>query len=185
MKFFLFIFLIFISCSSSIKDFKSEFEDLKKEKIEYREIYLDNSFSGIERDIILNSLNEWSKVTYGYFQYQEKSWHEMSKHNECPKKLMFIRHLSEDQRIINIETSIGFGITGYADRNNSECNTEQILIVADKLKTKYYYRFTVLHEIGHILKLNHNDDLSIMNSFAVNEISGITKKDLENLIKNH
>lgn len=194
MKKYLYLFLVFVlfGCVSN-----HEFYTLQNHGIHvHKYVHIDPQFGGIERRIIQESLEEWTRVTSGFISWTVKEWPEdyathatISEPEEnstnCSKHLLIMRSLSDDAMIINIETTLGSGISGYAYGSNEPCGVEYILLVTDKLDNHSYFRLVVLHELGHVLGLEHNEQMSVMSYKNMIYANGITKYDLEQLIKIH
>lgn len=153
-------------------------------------VYIDPKFSGIEKKILQGSFEEWTNKTGGYFQWKYQDWPKdyqaetfsssyLSK--DCSKHLFVVRGISSDAMVTNAEARLGQGLWGYAHRTGLDL--EYILLVADKIESYNNYRLVALHEIGHILGLDHNKELSIMNSSEIATANGITQFDLEELWK--
>lgn len=162
-----------------------------KSIINQRCVYLDPQFSGVEKKIIQNSFEEWTVKTGGFFQWKYQDWPSdywknsdistATVSNDCSKHLLVMRGISTDALVINAEVSLGHGIWGYAHRSGQ--SVEYVLLVADKIEGYNDYRLVALHEIGHILGLNHNDNNSLMNSPKIRFVNGITPYDLDELWK--
>lgn len=168
----IFSILLMVSCNAT-NNFPLQHTSINKC------VYTDPQFSGIENSIIHNSLNEWSNKTNDLVTWSIKDWSDP----KCNNSVLIIRNISTDQDVINIEMKIKRRLKGYTYKNN---NFTYVLIVADNIENVHDYRIIMLHEIGHVLGLHHNDNnKSIMNDNDLNYMNGISDLDLYELYNNY
>lgn len=135
-------------------------------------VYVDSSFSYFQNQIIARSLEDWEEASGHEFRYE----------------IVFSDDLNTEQvngviKILNIapteENEYGHA---YMDFDLKTLRTVSGLIIMNSKIRDEQFRQVVLHEIGHILNLDHQDSESIMiHLIADTNINRIQYKDVVNL----
>lgn len=173
---------------------KESLIELRKKLHYHKQVHIDPNFSEIEKDIIRKALQAWSDSSGNFVNWDYQAWHDdyncyWSETTEIPKEeevkhLMIVRGLIEHDLVKETEKRFGNALWGFAARPDNAI--EYIVIVADRIPDINDYRLTVLHEIGHVLGMKHNDVVSIMNSSGndgFRKANGIVEYDLHELYR--
>ncbi len=162
------------------------FSDLKNKRIVIDKtcLYIDPLFSGVEKTIITKSFSEWSNKTENFFTFEYKDWEDdfqlLNDPDACNNNILISRAISTDQIVINAEIELKKGLWGYTRKLQDKPSTYSILIIADKIEDENTYRLITLHEFGHVIGLQHNDEISIMNTPQMRFYNG--SKDVNKII---
>ena len=140
------------------------FKDIQAES----RIFIDNEFSGLETNVIIGGFAEWVRATNGLidFHVQPKGTWEFgdglpdgnlselksSSDKVCSKDIYVVRLSSKSAVIRMIEKNTSTELAGYA---HPGCDVKFILLVADRLRSELDFRTATIHEIGHMLGLQH------------------------------
>lgn len=155
MKKLILLLLLFISCNPFLKqgNFQARLEP----------VYIDKSFLKHEIIEIRRCLDCWQDATNGTVTFSEQEKYDTT-------YLFISKNHSLSSKVLNIEFKTKHGINGHYYNN-------EIIIVYDK---GLIYQ-TCLHEIGHFLGLDHNNNYSIMNPSFTYELNKPTQNDLNSL----
>lgn len=167
----------------------------------HRQVHFEPTYSPIEQELLRRAFNSWSAASSGYLTWDFVAWPENYWDEDflgpqsppCLKHLLVFKQQSTDFIVINIETKVGFGISGYATRSNRECGLDQFFLVTDKLNDPEEFKQIATHEIGHILGMDHDDDgqlegnpVSVMSYDWMRNLQGPSEYDVGWLLKlNH
>lgn len=149
-----------------------------------RYVSIDDSFSEIEKSDILNSLDEWKISTNEAFNYKLVNYqYNNDFYKNCQENsLFFLKKESTSEDIVIREKHFNT-LLGLAIFKQDPCNFEKIFIVHDRISNRNLFKFIVLHEIGHILNLQHNNEKSIMNTKYSDGLFHITEYDVDLFFK--
>lgn len=136
-------------------------------------VFIDDKFSGLERESITEGVKEWERATDGTVRFNilpRGTWNvndrlltvpkpDSATHiTHCSKDIYIVRAFSKDKLVTSIESAIKeqtgekIVLAGYT---NSSCQVKWILIVADRIETEDVYVEVTVHEMGHMLGLRH------------------------------
>lgn len=137
-------------------------------------VIIDDKFDRDERKVISNALRDWEYATDDMLEFDvindvwrsgDRPFYTPRPDPEtgvvyCTRDIYVSRVLSTDRRVKDIEATIqgevhgGFDLAGYA---NPGCVSKWIMLVADRVSSEVEYRTLVIHEVGHILGMQHID----------------------------
>lgn len=151
----------------------------------FTSVFIDPSFTEEELIIINDGLNQWQESTGFYINWKIKNWKNRFTENSCIQSgLIIIKTHSESAIVKEIEKEIGFKIAGYHFGKKTKCSRDVILIVADrKIHNKKNYLIVVLHELGHVLGLDHTSHTSVMSYNSMYNLQQLTQYDIESFFK--
>lgn len=141
-----------------------------------RRIKIDKTFTTKEKQAILSALTVWKKVTCGLFDYivVDDKLDDLFSTQINTNTIVFLRGTENDTLIKQIDYTEQAKIFGYA--YHSVPNV--IILIPERLDTFYDLKFVAVHEIGHILRINHiNDKESVMSKYYTG-FNKITRNDL-------
>jgi predicted Zn-dependent protease len=143
-------------------------------------VSIDDSFSGIQRNDIIISLDEWKVSTNNYFDYTltNQKYDEDFYYN-CKEDSLFILNKKSTSDDILMRENHYPTLLGLALFRQEPCPYEKIFIVTDRIYTRQLFKFVSLHEIGHILNLKHNNKKSIMNIEYSDGLFHLTEYDID------
>lgn len=132
---------------------------------------VEDEFSKEEEQVILESINEWMFATcssdatifvaFGYPSHHEFSYDDYKNEDDGP-----VLH-----KIYSYESGYG-DIVKVGGGNFNGCTFKSgggnIILVADHIKTLDYFKFILLHELGHFLGLEHYNQ-GLMRSVSIGE----------------
>lgn len=149
-----------------------------------RHVSIDHSFSDLEKNDILNSLDEWKISTNNSFNYKIVNYQYNDEfYKNCKDNSLFILKKSYNSEDIILREKHYNTLLGLAIFKNEPCNFEKIFIVHDRINNRNLFKFVVLHELGHILNLNHNNKKSIMNTKYSDGLVNLTEYDIDLFFK--
>ena len=164
---FLSLFPFLFACEPSI-NLPAKFAEVQKNGYyQHRYVHIEPAFSSTQKTLIIQSFDIWTKKTNGYLRWTITNWPEnwwdgdIREPEEltglCSNHLLVFKNVSDDQVIIDIETDVNHSISGFARRALTPCGNESISLVEDKLNTPIEFKQVMLHEIGHILQMDHDN----------------------------
>ena len=185
-------FLRLFSCLTALFTFGmmfASFDKLKSQNLaKHQYVHLDREFSGLEQVIIKNAFEKWSLHTENFVTWEytvgwpDNVWDDENPiwpENEMKSHVIVIRGLSDDEMVKDVEERLGHQVWGYAVRSHNPGVPNYFLLVVDKIHNEDHLQLTAEHEIGHILGLDHTEELlSIMNTNRFLEAGGITPYDI-------
>lgn len=151
----------------------SEPEPKAENKLTAR-IFIDDKFSPIERSLVEEGLSEWERATNGAIRFivmDREEWNSdqpvlnipqpdpETHFTICSKDIYIIRAFSKDALVKSIEDEIKessgkaeFNLAGFA---NPSCKMKFFLIVADTIGSADHFVAVTIHEMGHLLGMQH------------------------------
>lgn len=145
-------------------------------------IYADNSFSELERKLIIRAANELEYFLNGLYKIIIDFSLDI-KSNKLIHNHIMIKADLENQKILDWDKKAKEPVLGlcisYSD------NLREILIVSERLKNTHSFRTTVIHELGHLIGMSHTPPPSIMHAINSTEILYPTILDAEECAKTY
>ena len=141
-----------------------------------RRIKIDKEFSKQEKQVIIDALDTWKKITCGLFDYViiTETLDDLFCDETNVNTISFLRGSQSDLLINRIDHIERCKIYGYAIPSTPNV----IILVPDRIESYHDLKIVVLHEIGHILRIRHiSDKTSIMSKYCTG-FNKITRNDL-------
>lgn len=124
--------------------------------------FIQPEFTQSHNTAIKSCMSEWSNKTDNTVTWEQIDW-KFRGYASCQKRVVFLKYSKNDLAIKYLDHYLNISLGGYTISTEDNCVTNYILLVSDRLDNSNNYIPVTLHEIGHLLGLQHNENASIMN----------------------
>lgn len=153
-------------------------------------IVADKSFNNQEREMILSATNDLEFLYNGLIKFQIDFIIDDDNKILITKNHCILKSNAKEAAIINADDNHKNYILGLCEYRSN--NIKRLYIVRERLQTPFKFKMVVMHELGHLLELEHTSYWSIMhshhNSFITYptyadaiEVARVWKMDVEEL----
>lgn len=167
LSFLIFIFVI-LSCSGSKQN---SYRSVEPNKDYYKtyQIYIDSSFSEVDKIIIKESIAEWNNALNGFISIEIKSDSLDSKdvkqlHNVyynllgSNSGLMILNLYHDDELVFNDTPNVLAFVNAIGD------GAKMMIVLRDRVEGKNLHKI-LLHEFGHAFGARHIEKISLMHPY--------------------
>lgn len=161
---FIFLSLIVSSCATYQPPIKITIINNSGVPLIYKTVYIDVSFTDIQKNLIISAINEWQCSTKGMVKFEIGS--NPNEYYYIKEPLFIENTMSFDPRIYSQEIIRTDGNLINALYTSTDDGVPLILVASDRIKDNNKFYQVIMHEFGHsIVSANHiKDEKSIMNA---------------------
>jgi len=148
----------------------------------HRTLYLDRNFSEEQQQMITDAATRWNTATNHIVDFQVAILPDHSWATHLDQAIVVVIE-SEDHPDILFRDSVsdkGDYAIAFFDSNRP---IPMLAVIVDRLNSSNFEK-TILHELGHALRLEHNpEDMTLMNPHSITMAGGISRSDLVEFCK--
>jgi hypothetical protein len=143
----------------------------------HRTLYLDRNFTEEQQQIITDAATRWNDATNHIVDFQVAILPDHSWATHLDQAIVVVIE-SEDHPDVLFRDSVaekGNYAIAFFDGNKP---IPMLAVVVERLNSSNFEK-TMLHELGHVLRLEHNpQDMTLMSPYSITMAAGISRSDL-------